>query len=72
MGLATFERKERMLVEMTVKGERTNVSLGEKRSDGSYAARIRKYGTGNSVRGRAKQNSLGVWRFTPTNPSSLN
>lgn len=60
-----------MLVEMTVKGQKTNVSLGNQLPDGSYRARVRQYGTGNSIRGLARKNKIGVWRFTASNPEAL-
>lgn len=60
-----------MLVQMTVKGQKRNVSLENQRNDGSYSARVRESGTGNSIRGVARKNKLGVWRFTASNPNAL-
>lgn len=58
-------------VVMTVRGEKRRVSLEKELTDGSYRARIREYGTGNSIRGIARQRSDGQWRFYATNPENL-
>lgn len=54
----------------SVKYRGHNVSLEKQLSDGSYRGRVRN-SNGSSVRGLAKQNKNGVWRFYPTNPSLL-
>ncbi len=56
---------------MTVRGQTRRVYIERERSDGSYSARVLQPGTSNSVRGVVRENSLGVWRFTATNPENL-
>lgn len=65
-----FLERKKMLVQMTVKGQKRNVSLERQLDDGGYLARVRA-SNGNSIRGKAKKNTLGVWRFTPSNPRAL-
>lgn len=57
---------------LTVRGQQRRVYLEGQRSDGSYSARVCQPSTRSSVRGVLRQNSLGVWRFTATNPENLN
>lgn len=62
--------RENSVVELTVRGAKRRVSVGEKRSDGSYEARLRAPLTGNSVRGVLRSTRQGL-RFTPTNQESM-
>lgn len=51
-------------------GQQRRVELGRRREDGSWSARVRMPGTGNSVRGTLRQTSMGL-RFKATNPSLI-
>lgn len=69
--VAAFDGDRLMSIQMTVRGQIRTVSLDKQLEDGSYRARVRQSGSGNSIRGVARKNVLGVWRFYPTNPENL-